>query len=56
MGSDDLKGRKLQSIFNLFIIFSLSILSLTKYYRDQITPIDKYGDFYELLIRAVFVG
>ena len=56
VGSDDLNGRKLQSIFNLSIIFSSSILSLTKYYRDQITPIDKYGDFYELLIRAVFVG
>ena len=52
VGNDGFKVRD----HKVSIIFSSSILSLTKYYREQITPIDKYGDFYELLIRAVFVG
>ena len=48
VGSDDLKGRKLQSIFTASIIFSSSILSLTKYYRDQIIPIEQYEGLYEV--------
>ena len=48
VGSDGLEESKLQSIFKASIIFSSSILSLTKYYRDQIIPIEQYEGLYEV--------
>ena len=52
MGSDDLKGRELQSIFTVSIIFISSRLGLTKCYLDQIIPIEQYEGLYELTNKA----
>ena len=52
VGSDDLKGRKLQSIFTVSIIFISSRLGLTKCCPDQIIPIEQYESFYELTNKA----